>query len=540
METVIRSLTQDQLVSRAATLFPTQTALIYQGQRTTFAAYARAVDAVASHLAELGVRRESKVGLLMIPSSQYAYSLFATAKLGAVYLVLNAKMPLVEIEGYLRIAGAEVFVIDHRLWDAESRKEITGILERLPAVQHLVIGNGPTDDETHSLDAWLAQGASEPIASQANLEDEVLYNFTSGTTGGRPRALVRSHSDLVCTTDYFLRLGLDDKDVMLSMIPLTANVGVLVCLVPSLVTGAAVVVPDFKPGTDRIERFLQLIEKERVTFLHGSPTLFLQMIASPALDRYDLSSLRLAIVTGAPIAPPELQAVAKRLGCRVGRGYGMSECGNLSMVSVDDDEETFLYTCGRPPRDREVKVVSESADPPRDMPVGEVGEFVTRPPGITRYFTFDAASGEVQDLMPQLVDREGWLHTGDLGFIDAKGNVRLIGRSKHIILRGGNTIYPEEIRGVIATHDQVRDVAVIGLPDPVYGEKIRACVVLKDSAACSASEIRDHCRERLEVFKVPDEIRFCDGLPLTNTGKVKLAELRKREENIPLITEAAP
>lgn len=532
IQTNLHSMTQDQLVSRAAALFPTQTALAYRGQHITFAAYARAVDAIAARLAGLGVRQGSKVGLLMIPSPQYVYSLFATARLGAAYLVFNAKMPLVDIEGYLKITGAEALIVDRRLWDEESGREISAMLKRLPAVQHLVISNGSTDDEAHSLDAWLAQGSSEPIAGQANLADEVLYNFTSGTTGGRPRTLVRSHADLVCTTDYFLRLGLNEKDVMLSTVPLTANVGVLVLLVPSLVTGAAVVVPDSKPGTDRIEQFLQLIERERATFLHGSPTLFLQMIASPALERYDLSSLRLGIVTGAPISPPELQAVTERLGCRVGRGYGMGECGNLSMVAVDDDEETFLYTCGRPPRDRDVKVVSENEYPPRDMPAGEVGEFVVRPPGITRYFTFDPETGEMQDLMPQLVDRAGWLHTGDLGFIDAQGNVRLVGRSKHIILRGGNTIYPEEVRGVIAGHDKVREVAVIGLPDPVYGEKIRACVILNDGFACSASEIRDYCRQRLEVFKVPDEVRFCDDLPMTATGKVQIAELRQREENI--------
>jgi acyl-CoA synthetase (AMP-forming)/AMP-acid ligase II len=215
----------------------------------------------------------------------------------------------------------------------------------------------------------------------------------------------------------------------------------------------------------------------------------------------------------------------------------MAECSAIAMVAADDDEETFLYTVGKPLRERQVKIISQDETSPQEMLTGAVGEIIMRPPGITRYFSFDVETGKIVDLMPQLVDEEGWLHTGDLGFIDARGNLRLVGRKKHIILRGGNTIYPEPIRGLIATYDKVKEVAVIGLPDPIYGEKIRACVILKDNVTCSASEIKAFCRERLEVFKIPDEVRFCDSFPLAATGKVKLTELRQCEEGIPVVAE---
>ena len=532
----LHSMTHDQLLSRAATLFPTATALAYQGQHVTFAELHQAVDIVADHLAELGVRKKSKVGLLMTPSLQYIYTLLAVAKLGAAYLLLNTKMPFVDVERYLQVTEAEVFITDCPADNVELLSKIKGMLERLPTVQHLVFGNGPANGAVHSMDAWLAQGFRRPVLSQSSPDNPVIYCFTSGTTGGQPRVIVRSHSDMLYGTDFISRLELNEKSVTLSMVPLTEQVVLLVFALPSLVTGTAVVIPDF-PGPDRLERFMQLIESEQVTLLHGSPTLFLQMTTSPAFGRYDLSSLKLAIATGAPITPHQLQTVSERLGCRVGRGYGMNEVGCIAMISTEDDTEAFLNTIGKPVQDREVKLLSEDENPRKDMPPGEVGEVVVRPAAIRRYFTFDVQTGQIQDIMPKFVDREGWAHSGDLGLIDARGNIQLVGRSKNIILRGGNTIYPDEIKEVIATHPQVQDAAVIGLPDPIYGEKIRACVILRDHIACSAREIQDYCRERLIAFKVPDEVRFCISFPLTETGKIRLAELRKREANIPIATE---
>jgi acyl-CoA synthetase (AMP-forming)/AMP-acid ligase II len=274
-----------------------------------------------------------------------------------------------------------------------------------------------------------------------------------------------------------------------------------------------VVMPRFHP-----QEALELVERESVTILVAVPTAFQAMLGLPDFGRYDTSSL-LVCGTGAAPCPPVLaREIQRRFGCALHMGFGMTEsAGAISISSLADSDAEQAETVGRPMPGIDVRIVDEER---RDLPQGEVGELAVRGGGVMLGYY------RAPELTSEVLDERGWLYTGDLATIDARGYLRIVGRKKDLIIRGGQNIYPAEIEGHLLSHPKVRDAAVVGVPSAVGGESVWAYIRLEEGAEMTPREVLDHCRGTLAICQIPSEVRFLRELPQAEPGKSQKHKLR--------------
>jgi fatty-acyl-CoA synthase len=281
--------------------------------------------------------------------------------------------------------------------------------------------------------------------------------------------------------------------------------------------GAAAVFP-----SDAFEAaaVLEAVEAERCTALHGVPTMFIAELEHPDFGRYDLSSLRTGIMAGAPCPVEVMKQVIGRMNMsEILIAYGQTECSPVNhMTLADDPIEKRVETVGRAGPHLEVKIIDEAG---KTVPIGEPGDICAR-----GYAVMKGYWGDPQRTA-ETVDEDGWLHSGDLGVMDGEGYVKVVGRLKDMIIRGGENIYPREIEEFLFTHPKIQDAKVIGVPDEKYGEEVCVWVVLKDGEALTEEEIRAFCKDHIAYFKVPRYIRLVDEYPMTVTGKVQKFKMRK-------------
>jgi acyl-CoA synthetase (AMP-forming)/AMP-acid ligase II len=393
----------------------------------------------------------------------------------------------------------------------------------LPHLARVVLLRG-TRDGCETFDAFLAAAGDErAVADAAARADAVAPDdlsdvlFTSGTTGA-PKGVMTTHAqNLRAFRDWADVVGLRAGDRYLVVNPFFHAFGYKAGWLAALMTGATVLPHAvFDP-----EVVLERIPRDRVSMLPGPPALFQQILARPDLDRYDLSSLRLAVTGAAAIPVSLVEEMRDRLGFEtVITGYGLTEaCGIATMCRHDDDPETIANTSGRAIPGVEVRVVDDAG---AEVPRGEPGEIVVRGYNVMLgYF-------EQPDETAETIDGDGWLHTGDVGVMDARGYVRITDRTKDMFIVGGFNAYPAEIEGLMARHPAIAQCAVVGVPDERLGEVGWAYVVLRDGAAATPDEIVAWCREEMANFKVPRRVEVVDALPMNATGKVLKYELRER------------
>jgi len=281
--------------------------------------------------------------------------------------------------------------------------------------------------------------------------------------------------------------------------------------------GAAMVVPApaFEPAAT-----LESVQAERCTSLYGVPTMFIAELGHPDFAKYDLSSLRTGIMAGSPCPTEVMRQVIERMHMReVTIAYGMTETSPVSFQSsTNDSVERRVSTVGRIHPHLEVKVVDENG---RIVPRGEPGELCTRGYSVMLgYWGDEAKTAEV-------LDRAGWMHTGDLATIDAEGYCNIVGRSKDMVIRGGENVYPREVEEFLYQHPKVQDVQCVGVPDPKFGEVLCACVILKPGVSADENELKEFCRGEIAHYKVPQYVRFVDSFPMTVTGKIQKFILRQ-------------
>jgi fatty-acyl-CoA synthase len=283
--------------------------------------------------------------------------------------------------------------------------------------------------------------------------------------------------------------------------------------------GACIVVPAsaFEPGAT-----VEAVAAERCTSIYGVPTMFIAELELPELDSFDLSSLRTGIMAGAPCPVEVMSKVIERMHMEeVTICYGMTETSPVStQTSADDELERRVSTVGRVHPHVEVKVVDPESG--RTLPRGEPGELCTRG------YSVMLGYWEEPERTAEAIDRAGWMHTGDLATMDDEGYVAIVGRTKDMVIRGGENIYPREIEEFLYSHPAVSDVAVIGVPDEKYGEEVMAWVVPRAGEEVTEDEVREHCRGQIAHYKIPRYVRFVDELPMTVTGKVQKFKLRER------------
>ena len=508
-----------------------------QSERFTFAELDAEVERLARGLVALGLVPGERIGIWSPNRSEWVLTMFAAARAGLVLVNINPAYRTHELGFALRLVGCRALVFapafrgsDYRAMLAELIPELStaasGHLSAraFPELRFLVeLGEGARPGCLAFGDVLAAGGdldAGTLPAISASLDPDRPYNiqFTSGTTG-TPKGATLSHFNIV-NNGYFVGecLRLTPRDRVCIPVPMYHCFGMVLGVLAAMTHGAASVFPGeaFEPLA-----VLEAVARERCTVLHGVPTMFIAELEHPRFGEFDLSSLRTGIMAGAPCPIAVMRRVIEEMHMpQVTICYGMTETSPVSFQSeCDDPLERRVATVGRIHPHVQAKVIDADG---RVTPRGVAGELLTR-----GYCVMHGYWNEPERTR-EAIDPAGWMHTGDLAVIDAEGFCDIVGRVKDMIIRGGENISPREIEDFLYLHPAVQDVAVIGVPDPKYGEAVCACVRLRAGASATEEEIRTFCRDRIAHYKVPRHVRFVDGFPLTVTGKIQKYRIREQ------------
>jgi fatty-acyl-CoA synthase len=360
------------------------------------------------------------------------------------------------------------------------------------------------------------------IAAQLDFDEPINIQFTSGTTGA-PKAATLTHHNIVNNAAIAASLlQFTRRDRLCIPVPMYHCFGMVLGTLLCATSGATIVFPS--AGFDA-SALLEVLESERCTAMHGVPTMFIAALDDEDFAAHDLSSLRTGIMAGAPCPIELMQRVMDDMHMtEVTIGYGMTETGPLSTLTLPDDPvELRVGTVGRPLPHTEIKIVDDDG---RIVPCGEPGELCTRGYCVMRGYWGD------RERTAEDIDQAHWIRTGDIATMDKNGYIRIVGRIKDMLIRGGENIYPREIEALLYGHPAIDQVEVFGVPDRKFGEEIAAWVRLNEGATLTEDELRDYCRGKLAHFKIPRYVRFVDEFPMTVTGKVQKFVMRKQMAEI--------
>jgi acyl-CoA synthetase (AMP-forming)/AMP-acid ligase II len=487
----------------------------------SYAALDARVDEAARALIALGVAFGDRVALWAPNLHEWIVAACAIHAVGGVLVPINTRMKGPEAADILARSGAvRAFVVGEFLG-----QDYPALLEGLrpPALRGLVVlrdgGTLGSGDLRWAGFLALAEGvpAAEVDARRARVRPDTTADlmFTSGTTG-RPKGVMAAHGPTLRAFDVWarvVRLGEGDRYLVIN--PFFHTFGYKAGWVAALLRGATV----YPCAVFDADTVLARIQADRISFLPGPPTLFLTMLAHPRLRSFDLSSLN-ASVTGASTVPPVLiERMRTELGIRhVTTAYGLTECGGCATVcDPSDDVETVATTCGKALPGTEVICADAQGRP---VPPGEPGEVLLRGYHVMKgYFEDEVATREA-------IDAQGWLHTGDVGVMDARGYLRITDRLKDMYITGGFNVYPAEVERLLSPHPAIAQVAVIGVPDERMGEVGLAFVVRRAGAQLGADELVAWARQQMANYKVPRAVRFVDALPVNASNKVDKKVLR--------------
>lgn len=492
---------------------PDRDALVFGEARNTYAELGRRVDALATGLSRLGIRKGDKVALILPVCFENLYAFFALAALGAPFVPISPQMRSFELRHLLNDSEAVAVITEGEIMGFSYVAMIQGLRAELPRLQHVIVrGRGAGKGTTPLADLM----ASEPTSVRGDPvepDDLAALLYTSGTTG-LPKGAMHTHrSYLSQIAAVFEILRPQDLLALLNHFPMFHSSGIAAPLIFLLSGGKLVLAERFNPRDA-----LRLIEQERVSFAMGAPVTAMLMLKAAAAEPRDLSSLRV-FGMGGSLCPPELiRALRAQWSCGVFNGLGITEAGFISTTRPDDPEEVQAHTVGRPAHGVHVKIVDDQR---RQVPTGQPGEIACRSPMMMRgYFKRPEETAEV-------LDAEGWYYTGDVGSLDADGYLRIFDRKKDVIVRGGENIYPAEIERFLATHPKIKTAAVIGIPSKAAGERVRAYVLPQEGAELAPVEVASYCRGQIATYKLPDEVRIVQAFPMSALWKVQKFRLRE-------------
>ncbi len=501
------------LLERAAAAHSEREALVDARKRLTYGAYCRQAQRLAARWAGLGLTREHVIGIQLPNCNEFAIAVAAASLLGVPFCHFHSDFRRKEVEFILRFAGVSLLVaptvfrgFDHQALIGELRPA----LPRLRRVEAVGDGVGPNAFDLRDFLDTDAEPALQTPRPHGNDVQRLL--FTSGTTGD-PKAVVHTHNSALCTCRFHVRdYGITAESAFLLFLPVGLNWGFGTTIQTLIAQCKLVYLDVFRPDTA-----LALIERERITHFATAPAGLVALLSAPDFEKYDLSSLRV-VITGGASCPIELirrwRAAAPGHLLEL---YGMAECGGQACTELTDDPEAVCGTVGRPKREMGMRLVDEAG---ADVGPGEIGEILSAGPSVMLgyYNNPDANARSFTD--------DGWFRTGDLGMLDQNGYLRIVGRRKEMIIRGGANIYPREIEEVLHKHPLIQDAAAIGLPDARLGEIVCACVVTRPGQRLSADEVIGFLRGVIATYKLPERVHFIDALPRTPTGKVQRGPLR--------------
>jgi fatty-acyl-CoA synthase len=505
----------------AARAHPARDALIAcaEGVRLDYAAFDAQVDACAAGLIALGLERGDRVGIFSPNNVAWAVLQFASAKAGLILVTVNPAYRVSELEFALNAVQCKALVLARRF----KSSDYVAMLDSIPPARlahlrwRIVIGHGPAPAGMMRFDDVAAGATDAARATLARLrldlqfDDPINIQFTSGTTGA-PKGATLSHNN-VLNNGFFVGegIGLRAGDRICIPVPLYHCFGMVMGNLAAVTHGAAMIYPGegFDPRAT-----LAAVSEERCTHLYGVPTMFIAELEHPAFGEFDLSSLRGGIMAGTSCPIEVMRRVMERMHMpEITICYGMTETSPVSFQSaVDDTAERRVATVGRIHPHLEVKIIDPEG---RIVPVGERGEICTRGYSVMLGYWDQAEKTR------EVIDPAGWMHTGDLGVIDAEGYCTIVGRSKDIVIRGGENIYPREVEEFLFRHPKVAGASVFAVPDARFGEVPCAWIQPAAGESVTAEEIVAFCEGQIAHYKIPRHIRIVEGFPMTVTGKIQ-------------------
>ncbi len=501
---------------------------VQQGIRRSWREFASDVDRMAAGLAALGIAKGDRVGIWSPNRYEWLVTQFATARIGAILVTINPAYRISELDYALRLTGCAAIVLspgfkgsDYVAMLGEVAPELAssepGLLSAaaVPALRHVIVMGADSHpgawrfDDVERMGDGVDSAALDAITAVLDPNDAINIQFTSGTTG-LPKGATLTHRNIV-NNAYFVtgRLNLSEVDRLCIPVPFYHCFGMVMGTLGCVARGARMIVPGeaFDPVS-----VLTTVHDEGATALYGVPTMFVGMLEHPDFASFDLSTLRTGIMAGAPCPIEVMKKVQTLMHMReVTIAYGMTETSPVSFQSaIDTPLDKRVSSVGRIHPHVEVRIVDETGT---TVPSGEQGELLTRGYSVMKGYWDDAAQTAAA------IDKDGWMHTGDLARIDDEGYCNITGRVKDMICRGGENIYPREIEEFLYTHPDISQVQVFGIPDDRLGEIVCAWIVPKPGKAPDEAEIQNHCRGRIAHFKIPAVVRLRDTLPMTVTGK---------------------
>ena len=523
------------MLREAALRWPVADALVSAEQRVrwTFAELNDRVDAVAAGLLALGLEPGDRVGIWAPNCVEWTLTQFATARAGLIQVNINPSYRLAELEYTLTKVGVKALIAanafkgsDYLAMIEQLAPEIAGCrpgmltATRLPRLRMVIKIGG------EKRAGWLEfegirsvdQAPLRRIQEHLRATDAINIQFTSGTTG-LPKGATLSHRNILNNAFFIGQgIGLRAGDRVCIPVPLHHCFGMVAGNLACITHGATMVYPG--AGFDALAT-LECIQSERCTVIYGVPTMFIAQLDHPEFHRFDLRSLRTGIMAGSPCPIEVMRRVVERMHAReMTIAYGMTETSPVSFHTASSDTlERRVSSVGQIHPHVEAKVIdAEGAIVPR----GQRGELCVR--------GYSVMIGYWDDLekTAEVIDEQGWMHTGDLVTIDAAGYCNVVGRLNDMIIRGGENVYPREIEEFLFKHPGIADVAIVGLPHEKLGEEVCAWIKLREGVTATQEEIRAYCRGQLAHYKVPGQVVFIAEFPLTATGKIQKFVIREQ------------
>jgi fatty-acyl-CoA synthase len=518
-ETPLIGATIAQALHKTVKRFPNHEALVvpYQNYRATYQQFWRDIEAVARGLLAQGVQKGDRVGIWSPNRFEWVLVQFASARIGAILVNVNPAYKASELKYALKQSEISLLIMSRGFRQTSYLEIIREVRPSCIHLKHIIVID-------HDWESLLESGSKIPKATLEEVESSLQFDepiniqYTSGTTGF-PKGATLSHHNIL-NNGFFVgeRLRYTENDRVCIPVPLYHCFGMVLANLACITHGACMILTGeaFDPAV-----VMQTVQDERCTSLYGVPLMFIAELNHPDFSQFDFSSLRTGIMAGATCPESAMKAIREKMHMKeVGICYGMTETSPVSTQTfVDDNEYRRCATVGKVHPHQEIKIID--AETGEIVLRGTQGELCTRGYSVMlKYWNNPEATASV-------IDESRWMHTGDLAVMDDDGYVKIVGRIKDLIIRGGENISPFEIEEFLHNHDDVKDIQVIGVPDYKYGEEVMAWVILKDNATATEEELKAYCKGQIATFKIPKYWKFVDEFPTTVTGKVRKVEMRE-------------
>ncbi|WP_312968737.1 AMP-binding protein [Acinetobacter gerneri] len=507
-----------------------------QNVRLTYRQLQAKVNAFACSLLKMGLKKGDRIGIWSPNCVEWTITQFAASKAGIILVNLNTAYKSNELEYVLNKVSCAALVIAPAFKTTNYQEIITKIAPeitnctdkllnaaRLPHLKHVIKIEDQAHTGLHKFDDLLIEPSQkeledlQAIADDLQFDETINIQFTSGTTGN-PKGTMLTHNNIL-NNGFFVgeAIRLTEKDRVCISVPLFHCFGMVMGNLACITHGATMVYP---AGVFNPLESLKAMQNEKCTASYGVPTMFIGMLEHEQFDQFDLSSLRTGIMAGSPCPREIMQRVIDRMNMsEITICYGMTETSPVSVQSSTTDSiEQRVSTVGRIHPHLEIKIIDEHG---KIVPKGRLGELCVRG------YSVMLGYWEEPEKTKEVIDEAGWMHTGDIAEMDADGFVKIKGRIKDVVIRGGENLFPKEIEDFLYTHPDISDVQVIGLPDAKYGEELCACIILHEHHQTTEDTIKLYCKEHISHNKVPKYVRFFTEFPLTASGKAQKFKLQE-------------